>query len=718
MPASIDDGLEEAARQSQLIRDAFVRGQAALAAGDKVDAVRWLERAHRLAPRDGTITLVLASAAIGYDNPRAAAWFDAVLASSDVRDAWFGLATARLLMGDLSAARAAIAEVLSRHMVWADIIGLADQVARASSAAGWCGLTSTGVLVVQPVGLRSKNLPVDIRIDGALLEGPDAWQLPATWPRAGSLTVTEGGNGSQRRHFIGSPISLHAIGRLEGHVEAWKDGLRGWAWYPGDPDTDPHLSVGAGHSFRDIVADGATSDISGLAPLARPRSFAIHWDDLPDGTAAIRVHGRNGQDLPGSPIARPRPGSVGASNSSRRPLQQTDPVGSTASRSGTTSSAAPPRRHALAQWRNDTRPSVVLVTHGDGGGVERRIQMSVALHQALGRRAIVLRPAKSPGGSTRVVDANGSLPDLCFDLPRERRTLLGLLTHVQPVAVELHHFLNHDASVLEIVRSLGVPYDAHVHDYAWFCPRIALVGRGDRYCGEPPPTVCQACVTELGSYLHEDISVGALLDRSRAILTEAQSIIAPSHDAAARLARHFPGIAPVVVPHEDDAAVADPPSVSCVSGTMRVCVAGAIGLHKGFDVLLACARDAERRELDMTFVVAGTTIDDQRLMDTGRVFVTGPYRPEEAVALIRAQGAALALLPSIWPETWCLGLTELWRAGLRVAAFDIGAPAERIRRTGRGFLLPLHLTPAAINDTLLKAGRGRSSQLPIHTPSA
>jgi glycosyltransferase involved in cell wall biosynthesis len=121
--------------------------------------------------------------------------------------------------------------------------------------------------------------------------------------------------------------------------------------------------------------------------------------------------------------------------------------------------------------------------------------------------------------------------------------------------------------------------------------------------------------------------------------------------------------------------------------------------------------------LDLTFIVAGTTIDDQRLIDTGRVFVTGPYQPDEAVTLIRAQDATLALLPSIWPETWCLGLTELWRAGLRVAAFDIGAPAERISRTGRGFLLPLGLSPPAINDALLNAAKGRSL-LPIRSTSA
>jgi glycosyltransferase involved in cell wall biosynthesis len=620
-------------------------------------------------------------------------------------------------MGDLPAARRAVAEALRRHMVWPDISGLAGQVAQAVDAPGWCGLTSTGAVVVHPVYPGGINPPIDIRIDGTSLKQPDAMMLPATWPRAQSVTVTEGAKGSQQRHFIGSPISLRAIGRVEGYVESLVDGIRGWAWCPGDSDADPHLAVGAGRTQRKIIAAGTTSGIHGLAPLARPRAFAVPWDELPGGNTPIQVRGRDGRNLAGSPIARYRPGSVETSRSRLLPARQAGPVGPATSRNGTTVSAALRRQPDLAQWRDGTMQAVVLVTHDDGGGVERRVQTSVAAHEAMGRRAIVLRPAKSPNSSAMVVAASGSLPDLRFELPRERRSLLRLLAGMQPVAAELHHFLNHDATVFEIIRVLGVPYDAYVHDYAWFCPRIALVGRGDRYCGEPAQDVCQTCVTQLGGYLHEDIGVAALLDRSMTILSGAKRIIAPSHDAAARLARHFPGISPIVIPHEDDTAMAEPPPVPCVSGMVRVCVAGAIGLHKGFHVLLACARDAKHRNLDLTFVVAGTTIDDPRLMETGHVFVTGPYQPDEAVALIRDQGAALALLPSIWPETWCLGLTELWRAGLRVAAFDIGAPAERIRRTGRGFLLPLHLTPAAINDTLLKAARGRSLQLPIREPS-
>ena len=134
---------------------------------------------------------------------------------------------------------------------------------------------------------------------------------------------------------------------------------------------------------------------------------------------------------------------------------------------------------------------------------------------------------------------------------------------------------------------------------------------------------------------------------------------------------------------------------------MRVCVIGAIGTEKGFDVLLACARDAAMRNLPLDFIVVGYTIDDARLLETGVAFVTGEYTADELPALIARQDADLAWLPSIWPETWCFTLSEAWRAGLDVVAFDIGAPAARIRAAGQGLLLPLGLPPSSLNNALL-----------------
>jgi glycosyltransferase involved in cell wall biosynthesis len=141
-------------------------------------------------------------------------------------------------------------------------------------------------------------------------------------------------------------------------------------------------------------------------------------------------------------------------------------------------------------------------------------------------------------------------------------------------------------------------------------------------------------------------------------------------------------------------------------------------LHKGFDILLACARDAADRDLPLEFVVVGHTTDDGSLLATGRVFITGEYAPAEADGLIRAQRATFGLLPSIWPETWSLALTELWRAGLPVAAFDLGAPAERIRATGRGFVLPLGISASQLNNALVAAAGPRSMKAPARDSAA
>jgi glycosyltransferase involved in cell wall biosynthesis len=269
---------------------------------------------------------------------------------------------------------------------------------------------------------------------------------------------------------------------------------------------------------------------------------------------------------------------------------------------------------------------------------------------------------------------------------------------------EIHHFADYPPAIYDLVTHLGVPYDVHIHDYAWFCPRVSLVGTHDRYCGEPDLADCETCVADNGHFLKEDISVAALRRRSAALFAAARRVVVPSDDTGTRMRRHFDGLQTTTVPHEDDAAIPPPArSRPAKRGRASVCVVGGIGVHKGYDILLACARDAVRRDLDLEFIVVGHTIDDARMAATGRVFMTGRFEPGEAVGLIAEQNARIGFVTSICPETWCLSLGDIWRAGLRAAAFDIGAPAERIRRTGRGILLPLGLSASAINNTLVAA---------------
>ncbi|MCB8875729.1 glycosyltransferase [Acidisoma silvae] len=349
------------------------------------------------------------------------------------------------------------------------------------------------------------------------------------------------------------------------------------------------------------------------------------------------------------------------------------------------------------------RAAILFVTHNREGGVQRHVLMRARQAEEEGFLALILKPGRDRAGAAlcRIETPSLALPNLTFAAFAAPSLLADFLASCRLDSIELHHFIGHEPATIAMVMALGPPFDLHLHDYAWFCPRITLTAQGNHYCGEPDLATCDTCVRDRGSALDRDITPAALIDWSRAIFTRARVVIAPTADTAARFQRRFP-VKPQVLPWERDLAhLHDRPVARCAPGKIRkVCVAGAIGYEKGYQILLDCARLAQAEDLPILFQIVGFTCDDARLLETGRVTITGRYEENEAVALMQAQQSDLAFLPALWPETWSYVLSQLWQAGLPVVAFDIGAPAERIRQHGGGVLLPLSLPPKRIIHAL------------------
>jgi GT2 family glycosyltransferase len=132
--------------------------------------------------------------------------------------------------------------------------------------------------------------------------------------------------------------------------------------------------------------------------------------------------------------------------------------------------------------------AAILVTHDSGGGVERVVRDRAAALRREGRRAILLRPvpdrlrAGPQGGAAyrpglvRVDAGEGAFPNLVYAIPGEMAALAALLRPDRPAVMEVHHLLGHDHAVLGLARRLGIPEEVHLHDYAWFCPRVTLLG--------------------------------------------------------------------------------------------------------------------------------------------------------------------------------------------------------------------------------------------------
>lgn len=352
-------------------------------------------------------------------------------------------------------------------------------------------------------------------------------------------------------------------------------------------------------------------------------------------------------------------------------------------------------------------PRPLLILCADlGGGTDRFIRSRIGHSRALGREAVILRPERQNG----VVTLRLEIPDrpefgnLLYDPTTELSVLHGDLTLLGVTELELHHTMHLPPALLPDLTS-WFPHRAYVHDYGWICPRYTLIDGSGRYCGEPQdPAICDQCVADQGDLMGVDMPVADWRALTRKILSSATSVGCSSGDSADRMRRYVPEARFQIQPPEP--ALSPLPALRShtqrhPAEILRIVVPGAIGQSKGYDVLLACARDAAERHLPVKFLLLGYSMDDDALLSTCHVEVTGRYREDEVSALMAQVQPHIAFLPSVWPETWCYALTHVMASGLFVAAFDLGAPAERLRQRGHGLLLPLSAEATAINDMIL-----------------
>lgn len=366
------------------------------------------------------------------------------------------------------------------------------------------------------------------------------------------------------------------------------------------------------------------------------------------------------------------------------------------------------------QLRDGGQEFVLILTLARGGGVDRFVAERCTAIRQQGLTPLLLRARDAEQGPVMLWTDAYPAQDLVYHPGRDLDRLRRLLAALPIRHIELQHFLGIAPAVVEACLSLGPPCDIVVHDYIWICPRISLMGPAKQYCGEPASTrTCDQCVRVMGSTLGErGINTAALRERSGRWLASARRVVVPSQDVVARLRRYFPGIDFTPVPHEVEP---DRARVRARGTTpVRVGLLGSLTRHKGYEVLLRCARYVRRNGLPVEFVLIGSSMHDGPLLSTGRVSITGPYSDSEIAELITRERLDVIWLPSVWPETWSYTLTHAIRSGLPIVAFDIGAIGERIRALQCGILSPLSSDPRQLIATLIQAaapdGIGNSQQ--------
>jgi GT2 family glycosyltransferase/glycosyltransferase involved in cell wall biosynthesis len=229
----------------------------------------------------------------------------------------------------------------------------------------------------------------------------------------------------------------------------------------------------------------------------------------------------------------------------------------------------------------------------------------------------------------------------------------------------------------------------YVHDFCPICPRVTLIDAVGRFCGAATAETCKRCI-ELGG-AHEYSRLNAVTAVRHRILFEnvlntAASIVTPSDDTAKWLNRIYPGVPITPVAHPQ-VGMTFPKQVRNGKAT-NIVLLGALGHHKGSAKLLEIARLAQIVRPDLRFHVIGYTNIDDELRKVGNVSISGGYKRGDLASLIDNADARTALFLHGWPETFSYTLTEAVSMGLIPLVPDIGAPAERVRKSGFGIIFP------------------------------
>lgn len=349
--------------------------------------------------------------------------------------------------------------------------------------------------------------------------------------------------------------------------------------------------------------------------------------------------------------------------------------------------------------------NILMVCHSRGGGAERHLQDDAETAMKSGKGVFIMRPERGAPGKVRIQHPkcrqllNQPLLSLAdTDKLAEALGELGI-TLINPHGMV---DFSEDAplDLQKLASRLNVPIQVDIHDYKVICPRINLADENGVYCGEPGTDACNQCLAARGNDFGAT-DIKRWRDIHGQVLRASEIVWVPDEDVAQRLSRYFPDVAYRVAPHDS----ISPPAYSAVKpiavgGRLHIVVIGAISKLKGFNVLLACARDAQKRKLPLRFTVMGYSLNDALLREAG-VEITGQYREQEAAAMLKSLQPGLIWLPSVWPETYSYTLSIALTSDCPVAAFDIGAIASRLRKLQRAdYLIPLNQAdhPEALNE--------------------
>ncbi|RFU45984.1 glycosyltransferase [Paraburkholderia sp. DHOC27] len=372
--------------------------------------------------------------------------------------------------------------------------------------------------------------------------------------------------------------------------------------------------------------------------------------------------------------------------------------------------------HALAKVRTDNelpgtnRKTVLFVSHnyisrGDFGGVEIYLDR---LRAEIGDELNVLFYLRGgPGEQFESLLLSQDYTLLkrytfrdAFDVgmlssPEREQAFHALLVENRVDFVHFHHFIGHPPSLVYMARQLGVPTAITFHDYWAVCNEYQLISFNGAFCGAPNVSLsqCDVCLSKKHEFAPGSQAArrqfwnGVLAATDLLIFSTpgVRDLVSTTYPAV----REHEGVRLLPVPILDGEPVQ---RVATHSGgnnergrwSLKVAMLGNVTAGKGGDLFAPTV--AALAHAPVEFHVFGRLDPAFAYLNNKKQFpnliVHGPYVADQLPdSLLQCD---VSLHTSIWPETYCLTLSEAWQNGIVPIVSDIGALGERVEHGRNG----------------------------------
>jgi len=310
--------------------------------------------------------------------------------------------------------------------------------------------------------------------------------------------------------------------------------------------------------------------------------------------------------------------------------------------------------------------AVLHITAAAGGGADRYIRDIAAstrrehhvLHVGAGPSVV---EDISAGKFTALANLGGA--DVDIDALRRWLDLAGIgILHAHGVDEACRAHLD------ALQRARSTPYVVTLHDLQFVNPRAFDAN------GMPEPEADWI------------VAMSPTLERAATVILPSEFILDVALACTAGIQAAV--IPPGVRTRADGPAAVPPDDFMAQAPKHVIAVVGAVGPHKGSEVLQELATALKGSDIGVVVIGYADTQVMRGWLVPGIVYVHGAYEDGTLSSWLAAYRTETVLFPNRLPESFSYTLSEVWSAGIPVIVPGEGALGERVERNGGGWVLP------------------------------